>query len=124
MVKAQGAGSAEDKPSIKIKLGGKDVGTTRKDMGGPPKLKIKLPSAKIEPLEPIKAEESHKPAQEKPAKRARKRKAPSPDEVAPSVGQPCTYSEIELFTILLSSVSLTESRPVWEELQRLPDFVE
>lgn len=83
-MKAESAGSTEDKPSIKIKLGGKDVGTARKDVDGPPKLKIRLPSAKPEPVvEPIKVEESKKAAQEKPAKRARKRKAPSPDEVIP-----------------------------------------
>ncbi len=88
MVKAEGTGSTEDKPSIKIKLAGKDVGTTGKHTGGPSKFKIKLPSVKPELAESIEAKESNKAAQEKPAKRVRKRKAPSPDEVLLPVRHP------------------------------------
>lgn len=79
MVKADPDGNAEDKPSLKIKLGGKDVSTAGKQGSGATKLKIKLPAAKPELIQPANNEDDEKPV--KKEKRTRKRKAPSPDEV-------------------------------------------
>ncbi|KAK9915560.1 hypothetical protein WJX75_000745 [Coccomyxa subellipsoidea] len=81
MVKADPDGTAEDKPSLKIKLGGKDVSTAGKQGSGATKLKIKLPAAKPELIEPANNEDNEKPV--KKEKRTRKRKAPSPDEYIP-----------------------------------------
>lgn len=79
MVKAEYEGTVEEKPSLKIKLGGKDVSTAGKQGSAATKLKIKLPAAKPEIKEAVDDEDNGKPV--KKEKRTRKRKAPSPDEV-------------------------------------------
>ncbi|EIE26133.1 DNA repair helicase rad25 [Coccomyxa subellipsoidea C-169] len=81
MVKSENVVKPEEKASLRIKLGGKDVSAVGKEGSGATKFKIKLPAAKRDVEEFVKGEESEKPA--KKEKRTRKRKASSPDEVLP-----------------------------------------
>lgn len=79
MVRAGSAAAAdpEEKPSFKIKLGGKEL-TPAASIDASTKLKVKLPASTSTPSASTSAETQQPVKREK---RTRKRKAPSPDDV-------------------------------------------